>query len=136
MKLRIVILGAGFGGLELTTLLSERIGDRIDLTLIDQNDTFYIGFTKLEVMFGRKRRHRDSLPGYLASPVPRRDGGSHRAARRRSVPMPAELQTGRLAAHGEAGERFAPVAVSGRPAVDALDEQRPLGLEAARQCDP
>jgi sulfide:quinone oxidoreductase len=54
MKLRIVILGAGFGGLELTTLLSERIGDRIDLTLIDQNDTFYFGFSKLEVMFGRK----------------------------------------------------------------------------------
>jgi len=41
MKLRIVVLGAGFGGLELSTILSERIGDRIDLTLIDKNNSFY-----------------------------------------------------------------------------------------------
>jgi sulfide:quinone oxidoreductase len=54
MKLRIVVLGAGFGGLELSTILSERIGDRIDLTLIDKNDSFYFGFSKLDVMFGRK----------------------------------------------------------------------------------
>ena len=45
MKLRIVVLGAGFGGLELTTILSERIGKDIDLTLIDQNDSFYFGFS-------------------------------------------------------------------------------------------
>jgi len=54
MRLRIVVLGAGFGGLELTTILSERIGKYIDLTLIDQNDSFYFGFSKLDVMFGRK----------------------------------------------------------------------------------
>jgi sulfide:quinone oxidoreductase len=54
MKLRVVVLGAGFGGLELTTILSETIGDRVDLTLIDQNDSFYFGFSKLDVMFGRK----------------------------------------------------------------------------------
>src|SRR5258708_4900450 len=54
MKLRIVVLGAGFGGLELTTILSEKIADRIDLTLIDKNDSFYFGFSKLDVMFGRK----------------------------------------------------------------------------------
>ena len=54
MKLRIVVLGAGFGGLELTTILSERIGKDIDLTLIDQNDSFYFGFSKLDVMFGRR----------------------------------------------------------------------------------
>jgi sulfide:quinone oxidoreductase len=54
MKLRIVVLGAGFGGLELSTILSERIGDRIDLTLIDKNDSFYFGFSKLDLMFGRK----------------------------------------------------------------------------------
>jgi len=53
-KLRVVILGAGFGGLEVTTILSERIGDRLDLTLIDKNDFFYFGSSKLEVMFGRK----------------------------------------------------------------------------------
>ena len=54
MKVRIVVLGAGFGGLELTTILSERIGDRINLTLIDRNDSFYFGFSKLDLMFGRK----------------------------------------------------------------------------------
>src|SRR5258706_5021371 len=54
MKLRVVVLGAGFGGLELTSVLSETIGDDLDLTLIDQNDSFYFGFSKLDVMFGRK----------------------------------------------------------------------------------
>ena len=37
MKLRVVVLGAGFGGLELSTILSEAISDRLDLTLIDRN---------------------------------------------------------------------------------------------------
>lgn len=54
MKLRVVVLGAGFGGLELTSILSERIGDHLDLTLIDKNDSFYFGFSKLDVMFGWK----------------------------------------------------------------------------------
>ena len=54
MKLRVVVLGAGFGGLELSSMLSETIGDNLDLTLIDQNDTFYFGFSKLDVMFGHK----------------------------------------------------------------------------------
>ncbi len=54
MKLKVVVLGAGFGGLELSTILSETIGDRLELTLIDRNDSFYFGFSKLDVMFGRK----------------------------------------------------------------------------------
>ena len=54
MKLRVVVLGAGFGGLELTSILSETIGVSLDLTLIDQNDSFYFGFSKLDIMFGRK----------------------------------------------------------------------------------
>jgi len=54
MKQRILVLGAGFGGLELTTILSEEIGDRIDLTLIDKNATFFFGFSKFDVMFGLK----------------------------------------------------------------------------------
>jgi sulfide:quinone oxidoreductase len=53
MKLRVVVLGAGFGGLELATILSEKHGDRLELTLIDQNDHFFFGFSKLDVMFGR-----------------------------------------------------------------------------------
>jgi sulfide:quinone oxidoreductase len=53
MKLRVVVLGAGFGGLELTTILSEALPDRLDLSLIDKNDSFVFGFSKLDVMFGR-----------------------------------------------------------------------------------
>jgi len=54
MKLRVVVLGAGFGGLELSTILSEEIGDRLDLTLIDKSDHFYFGFSKFDVMFSNK----------------------------------------------------------------------------------
>lgn len=54
MKKRVVVLGGGFGGLELTTLLSDAMGEQLDLTLIDKNDAFFIGFSKFDVMFGRK----------------------------------------------------------------------------------
>ncbi len=50
---RVVILGAGFGGLELATALSETLGDEVDVTLIDKNDAFVFGYSKLDVMFGR-----------------------------------------------------------------------------------
>ncbi|GAC1604549.1 MAG: FAD/NAD(P)-binding oxidoreductase [Acidimicrobiales bacterium] len=49
---RVVVLGAGFGGLELTTRLSEEFGDDIDVVLIDRSDGFVFGFSKLDVMFG------------------------------------------------------------------------------------
>lgn len=54
MKARILVLGAGFGGLELTTLLSEARGDSLEVTLIDKADAFVFGYAKLDVMFGRK----------------------------------------------------------------------------------
>ena len=52
MKKRILVLGAGFGGLELSTLLSETFGDGVEVTLIDKGEAFYFGFSKLDVMFG------------------------------------------------------------------------------------
>ena len=52
-KLRVLVLGAGFGGLELAAKLSCEIGERLDLTLIDQNDAFFFGYSKIDVMFGR-----------------------------------------------------------------------------------
>jgi sulfide:quinone oxidoreductase len=52
-KTRILILGAGFGGLELSTSLSETLGDSVEITLIDKSDAFIFGFAKLDVMFGR-----------------------------------------------------------------------------------
>jgi sulfide:quinone oxidoreductase len=64
MRTRVVVLGAGFGGLELTTILSGALGDGIDIVLIDKSDTFVFGFSKLDVMFGRRMpadvRHRYS----------------------------------------------------------------------------
>jgi len=54
MKTRLVVLGAGFGGLELSSMLSEALGESLDLTLIDRNDSFFFGFSKLDVMFGHQ----------------------------------------------------------------------------------
>src|SRR5215469_4542353 len=51
--MRIVILGAGFGGLELASTLSQELGDDAGVVLIDQADSFVFGFSKLDVMFGR-----------------------------------------------------------------------------------
>jgi sulfide:quinone oxidoreductase len=48
-----VVLGAGFGGLELTTRLSDEFGADVDVVLIDKTEEFVFGFSKLEVMFGR-----------------------------------------------------------------------------------
>ncbi len=53
MKTRILILGAGFGGLELSTSLSEALGESVAITLIDKADSFVFGFAKLDVLFGR-----------------------------------------------------------------------------------
>ena len=54
MKTRVVVLGAGFGGLELTSILSEAFGEAIDVVLIDKSEAFVFGFSKLDVMFGHK----------------------------------------------------------------------------------
>src|SRR4051794_37208551 len=51
--MRIVVLGAGFGGLELSTRLSDEFGEDIDIVLIDRTEGFVFGFSKLAVMFGR-----------------------------------------------------------------------------------
>jgi sulfide:quinone oxidoreductase len=53
--MRVVVLGAGFGGLELTTRLSDDFGAAADVVLIDRSDGFIFGFSKLDVMFGRTR---------------------------------------------------------------------------------
>ena len=52
-EMRVLVLGAGFGGLELTTRLSEEFGNDVEVVLIDQADGFVFGFSKLDVMFGR-----------------------------------------------------------------------------------
>jgi sulfide:quinone oxidoreductase len=54
MSTSVLVLGAGFGGLELSTSLSEELGDQVDVTLIDRADAFVFGFSKLDVMFGKR----------------------------------------------------------------------------------
>ena len=49
-----MILGAGFAGLELATRLSESLAEQVGVTLIDQSDAFSFGYSKLDVLFGRK----------------------------------------------------------------------------------
>ncbi len=62
MKPRILILGAGFGGMELSSILSETFGDGVNVTLIDKGDAFVFGYAKLDVMFGRKTLDEVRLP--------------------------------------------------------------------------
>jgi sulfide:quinone oxidoreductase len=69
---QVLILGAGFGGLELATRLSDLLRDEVQVTLVDQNDSFIFGFSKLEILFGRQTRdelrcsYRDiSKPGLV-----------------------------------------------------------------------
>ena len=59
---KVVILGAGFGGLELATMLSEAVSEDVDVALIDKNDGFVFGYSKLDVMFGRTTRGRCPAP--------------------------------------------------------------------------
>jgi len=51
--MRVLVLGAGFGGLELTSRLSAEFAGDVDVVLIDRTDCFVFGFAKLDVMFGR-----------------------------------------------------------------------------------
>jgi sulfide:quinone oxidoreductase len=59
--MRVLVLGAGFGGLELATMLSES-GEGFEVTLIDRSDAFVFGYSKLDVMFGRTTLDAVRLP--------------------------------------------------------------------------
>ena len=58
----VLILGAGFGGLELAKRLSETLADAVRVTLLDRDDAFVFGFSKLEVMLGRQSADEIRLP--------------------------------------------------------------------------
>jgi len=62
MGTRVLILGAGFGGLELATTLAEELGDDVQVTLIDKGDAFVFGYSKLDVLFGRAGADAVRLP--------------------------------------------------------------------------
>ena len=62
MKKHVLILGAGFGGLELAKRLSETLEDAVRVTLLDRNDAFVFGYSKLDVMLGRQSADEIRLP--------------------------------------------------------------------------
>ena len=62
MKSRVLVLGAGFGGLEAATMLSEALADEVDVTVIDKGDCFVFGYSKLDVMFGHATPEAVQLP--------------------------------------------------------------------------
>lgn len=43
----VLILGGGFGGLAAVDTLRSTLGDSVDITLVDRNDRFFMGFAKL-----------------------------------------------------------------------------------------
>ena len=66
----VVILGAGFGGLELASRLSDSLADEVRVTLIDQNDAFTFGFWKLDILFGGADAASVRIPyGELTKPA-------------------------------------------------------------------
>jgi sulfide:quinone oxidoreductase len=69
MAARVLVLGAGFGGLEVAANLSERFGDDIEVTLIDRSEHFVFGFAKLDVLFGKRTADSVTHPyGRIAKP--------------------------------------------------------------------
>src|SRR6478736_3180083 len=47
----VLILGAGFGGLELAACLSESVADEARIVLVDKSDSFMFGFAKMDLLF-------------------------------------------------------------------------------------
>lgn len=62
MTTSVLVLGAGFGGLELSTRLVEDLGELVEVTLIDRSDAFVFGYTKLDVMVGSRTLDQVRLP--------------------------------------------------------------------------
>ena len=65
----ILVLGAGFGGLELASTISEALGDSVEVTLIDKADAFVFGYSKLDILFGRTTLDAVQVPyGAIVKP--------------------------------------------------------------------
>jgi len=58
MSINIIVLGAGFGGLEASTGLKRELGEEVSVTLVDKKDHFMAGFNKYDILFGREANIR------------------------------------------------------------------------------
>ena len=65
---RVLILGGGFGGIATARRLKQRLGDEIDVILVDRRETFMVGFRKSWALVGEStleagQKPIDSLTG-------------------------------------------------------------------------
>ncbi|TDE89589.1 NAD(P)/FAD-dependent oxidoreductase [Occultella glacieicola] len=142
--MRVVILGAGFGGLEVASMLSEALGEGVDATLVDRADSFVFGFSKLDLMFGHTAAERVHLayadvahPGVRmvraevvgidpAARTATLDSGEVLEADVLVVALGADLDPSATPGLVEGGHEFytVPGAVAARDALDAFDGGR------------
>ena len=62
--MRVLVLGAGFGGLELTTRLSDELGDDTEIVLIDKG-----GGIRLRLLQARCHVRSDAWPKRSSTPT-------------------------------------------------------------------
>jgi sulfide:quinone oxidoreductase len=58
----VLILGGGSGGLAAAGRLKELLGDRVNVTVIDKQSSFVMGFSLLRVMTGEKTEQEVTVP--------------------------------------------------------------------------
>jgi sulfide:quinone oxidoreductase len=59
---RVLILGGGSGGLATAGRLKELLGDQVNITVIDKQRSFVMGFSLLRVMTGEKTEQEVTVP--------------------------------------------------------------------------
>ena len=61
MGKKIVILGAGFGGLCISNILRKNLDHTHDIIVIDKKDYFMMGLTNLWILDGRRRLENSKI---------------------------------------------------------------------------
>jgi len=61
VKPKILVLGAGFAGVEYLRSCPNRFSDAVEVTLIDKSNRFMCGFSQLDVMLGCKTAQAQRL---------------------------------------------------------------------------
>ena len=62
MEKKIIILGAGFGGLCISNILRKNLDHTNDIIVIDKKDSFMMGLTNLWILDGRRRLENSKIP--------------------------------------------------------------------------
>jgi sulfide:quinone oxidoreductase len=60
--INVVILGGGSGGLATAGRLKELLGDKVNITIIDRESTFVMGFSLFRIMTGEKTEQEVGVP--------------------------------------------------------------------------